>query len=111
MAECLYGESLYKLLDTKKQEKESQDKLLHAAVAHFVESCNIASKAQIGYLLMESCKCMWNALLGILDAPNNRKLLIKPLSLVHSYLRDIREKSDPDFLALLYSALFLCIQE
>ena len=54
---------------------------------------------------------MWNALLGILDAPNNRKLLIKPLSLVHSYLRDIREKSDPDFLALLYSALFLCIQE
>lgn len=45
VAECLYGESLYKLLDTKKQEKESQDKLLHASVGHFVESCNIASKA------------------------------------------------------------------
>ena len=80
VSECLYGEALYKLLDTKKQEKESQDKLLHASVSHFVESCNIASKAGIGYLLLESCKCMWNALLGVLDAPNNRKLLIKPLS-------------------------------
>lgn len=76
VSECLYGEALYKLLDTKKQEKESQDKLLHASVAHFVESCNIASKAGIGYLLLESSKCMWNALLGVLDAPNNRKLLI-----------------------------------
>lgn len=80
VSECLYGEALYKLLDTKKQEKESQDKLLHASVSHFVESCNIASKAGIGYLLLESCKCMWNALLGLLDAPNNRRLLIRPLS-------------------------------
>lgn len=111
VSECLYGEALYKLLDTKKQEKESQDKLLHASVSHFVESCNIASKAGIGYLLLESCKCMWNALLGVLDAPNNRKLLIKPLSQVHQYLKDVQENSDPDFLALLYSALFLCIQE
>jgi hypothetical protein len=111
VSECLYGESLYKLLDTKKQEKESQDKLLHASVAHFVESCNIASKAQLGYLLLETSKCMWNALLGVLDAPNNRKLLIKPLSQVHQYLKDCQECSDPDFLSLLYSALFLCISE
>jgi hypothetical protein len=54
---------------------------------------------------------MWNALLGVLDAPNNRKMLITPLSKVHSYLRDVKEDSDPDFLALFYSALFLCIQE
>ena len=111
VSECLYGEALYKLLDTKKQEKESQDKLLHASVARFVESCNIASKAGIGYLLLESSKCMWNALLGVLDAPNNRKLLIQPLSQVHQYLKDVQETSDPDFLALLYSALFLCIGE
>ena len=111
VSECLYGEALYKLLDTKKQEKESQDKLLHASVGHFVESCNIASKAGIGFLLLESARCMWNALLGLLDAPNNRKLLIKPLSQVHQYLKDIKENSDPDFLALLYSALFLCIAE
>jgi len=111
VSECLYGEALYKLLDTKKQEKESQDKLLHASVTHFVESCNIASKAGIGYLLLESCKCMWNALLGLLDAPNNRRLLVRPLSQVHQYLKDVREDSDPDFLSLLYSALFLCIQE
>ena len=88
VSESLYGEALNNLLDTKKQEKESQDKLLHASVSHFVESCNIASKAGIGYLLIESCKCMWNAVLGVLDAPYNRKLLIKPLCAVHGYLRD-----------------------
>ena len=54
---------------------------------------------------------MWNAVLGVLDAPYNRKLLIKPLCAVHGYLRDAQETSDPDFLALLYSALFLCIAE
>jgi hypothetical protein len=52
---------------------------------------------------------MWNALLGLLDAPNNRKLLIKPLSNAHTYLKDIAEATDPDFLTLLYSALFMCI--
>ena len=80
VSECLYGDSLYKLLDTKKQEKESQDKLLHTAVSHFVESCNIASKAKMGFLLIENARCMWNALIGILDAPYNRRLLIKPLT-------------------------------
>ena len=83
VSECLYGESLYKLVDSKKQEKESQDKLLHESISHFVESCNIAAKAGISYILLETCKCMWNALLGILDAQNNRKLLIKPLCKVH----------------------------
>lgn len=49
---------------------------------------------------------MWNAIIGLLDAPNNRKLLIKPMALVHSYLKNVQESSDPDFLALFYSALF-----
>ena len=86
VAEALYGEALYLLLDKEKQEKESQDKLLHASVSHFVESCNIASKAGIAYLVLESAKQMWNALLGLLEAPHNRKLVIKPMALVHSYL-------------------------
>jgi hypothetical protein len=65
-------------LDKEKQEKESQDKLLHVSTAHFVESCHIASVAGISYLVLESAKQMWNALLGLLDAPHNRKLVIKP---------------------------------
>lgn len=80
VAESLYGEALYKLLDTQKQEKDSQDKLLILSVNHFVESCQIGSKAAIGYLVLESAKLMWNALLPLLDAPNNRKVLIKPLT-------------------------------
>jgi len=49
---------------------------------------------------------MWNAIVGLLDAPNNRKLLIKPMALVHAYLKAVLENSDPDFLSLFYSALF-----
>jgi hypothetical protein len=63
----------------------------------------------MGFLLIENCKSMWNALIGILDSPNNRILLIKPLSQVHSYLKEVKENSDPDFLQLFYAALFMCI--
>jgi hypothetical protein len=75
-------------------------------VGRFVESCNISSKAGISYLVLESAKSMWNALVGLLDAPNNRKMLIKPLSLVHEYLMNVQENSDPEFLSLYYNALF-----
>ncbi len=109
VAEGLYGEALYKLLDTQKQEKESQDKLLHMAVSHFVDSCALGAKSQISYLVLESAKSMWNALIPLLDQPHNRKLLIKPLSSVHGNLKQVHESGDPDFLVLLYSALFACI--
>lgn len=59
--------------------------MLHASVARFVESCNIASKANISYLLLESSKSLWNSLVGVLDSPNNRKLVIVPMTKVHSY--------------------------
>lgn len=32
VAESLYGESLYSLIDESKQEKESQDKILHTSI-------------------------------------------------------------------------------
>jgi hypothetical protein len=87
VAEGLYGEALQKLIDNQKQEKESIDKLLHTSVSHYVESCSIAAKASIGYLVLEQAKSMWNALLPLLDAPNNRKLLISPLHKVHNFLK------------------------
>jgi hypothetical protein len=107
----LYGEALSKLLDTQKQEKESQDRLLHMAVVHFVDACNLGALAKISFLVLEAGKLMWNALIPLLDQPHNRKLLIKPLFQVHSNLKAVHESSDPDFLVLLYSALFACIQE
>lgn len=54
---------------------------------------------------------MWNSVICILDAPNNRKMLIKPLADVHTYLKNVSENTDPDFLTLIYSALFQCITE
>ena len=49
---------------------------------------------------------MWNAMVGVLDAPHNRKLLIAPMSKVHACLLAAHEASDPDFLALFYTAFF-----
>lgn len=109
VAESLYGEALYKLLDTQKQEKESQDKLMHMSVAHFVEACALGARSNIPFLVLEAGKLMWNALIPLLDQPNNRKLLIKPLTSVHANLKQVHESGDPDFLVLLYSALFACI--
>ena len=45
-------------------------------------------------------------MIGILDAAYNRKLLIEPMCRVHSYLLQVQEASDPDFLTLYYTALF-----
>lgn len=84
---------------------------MHTAVGRYVESCVIGTKAGIGYLALESAKAMWNALVPLLDAPNNRKLLIKPLISVHSCLKSTRQNDDPDFLVLVYSALFTCLAE
>ena len=54
---------------------------------------------------------MWNALLPLLDAPYNRKKLIKPMVAIHKHLKECHENNDPDFLVLVYSALFTCIAE
>ena len=54
---------------------------------------------------------MWNSLIGLLDSPNNFTKLVVPLSKTHDYLRDVKEDSDPDFLSLFYSALFMCIND
>jgi hypothetical protein len=37
------------------------------AVAHFVESCALGAKSQISFLVLESAKLMWNALILLLD--------------------------------------------
>jgi len=95
----------------RSKRRRARHKLLHTAVGRYVESCVIGTKAGIGYLALESAKAMWNALVPLLDAPNNRKLLIKPLVTVHQCLKSTRQNDDPDFLVLVYSALFTCLAE
>ena len=50
-------------------------------------------------------------MLGVLDAPNNRRLLVDPMCKMHSYLLAVQENSDPDFLNLFYTAFFQVIAE
>lgn len=84
---------------------------MHTSVSHFVNGCDIAAKAGLSFVLIEMSKLMWNALLPLLDSKYNRNRLIDPISKVHQNLVDMKESSDPDFLVLLYSALFSCINE
>lgn len=81
------------------------------AVSRFVEACSLGARANISFLVLEGGKLMWNALIPLLESPHNRKLLIKPMSMVHDFLKQVHESSDPDFLVLFYSALFECIRE
>lgn len=111
VAESLYGESLFNLVDESKQEKDSQDKILLTSVAHFVSGCDIATKSGLSYVLIEMCKLMWNTLLPLLDSKHNRNKLIDPMTKVHQNLMELKESSDPDYLVLYYSALFSCISE
>lgn len=68
---------------------------------HLVESCQIGANANISTVL-ESAKFMWNAMIPLLDAPNNKNAVIKPLTYVHTCLKYVRDADDPDFLVLIY---------
>ena len=54
---------------------------------------------------------MWNSLLPLLSTKYNRRKLIEPMSTAVTFLRNLRENSDPDFLTLYYAALLGCISE
>jgi len=111
LAKCLYGDTLRSLVDPTRQEKESQEQLLVNSVLNFVEGAEIAKEAGLGFLVLEAAKRMWNSLLTLLESKRNRLRLVEPLCKVTKCLSDLKENSDPDFLALLYAATFGCITE
>ena len=67
MAQGLYGEVLSKLVNEERQEKDSQERLLFASVTHFIEAGKLSTQAGLSWLLLENTKCMWNAVLPLLD--------------------------------------------
>lgn len=71
-----------------------------------MKGCELASKANLSFVLAEMSKLMWNAVLPMLDAAHNRKKLIDPMTKVHELLTKAKENTDPDFLVLFYHGLF-----
>lgn len=111
VGEGLFGEAIAGLVDESVQDKESVIRCSENQIIHFVKGCELASKANLPFVLGEMSKLMWNALIPMLDAAHNRKKLIEPMSKVHELLLAAKENNDPDFLVLFYHGLFTCITE
>ncbi|CAG9330246.1 unnamed protein product [Blepharisma stoltei] len=115
VSEFLYGEILIKLIDEKKQEKESQMALITSALTHFVESARIGLQTGINKLVLDAGRACFNT--SLLIPGNEKKLickytgdygneaLIQPLSKMAEFLVDLNDSSDPDFLLLFYQSL------
>lgn len=43
------------------------------SVSHFVEACALGAKCNISFLVLESAKLMWNALIPLLESAHTRK--------------------------------------
>lgn len=111
IAEGLYGEAIAGLVDEKVQDKDSVIRCCENQISHFVKGCELASKSNLSFVLLEMSKLLWNALIPMLDSSFNRKKLIDPMTKVHDLLVKTKESSDPDFLVLFYHGLFTCVTE
>ncbi len=94
------------MLNSDTQEKESQERLLFHALTHAIEAANKGLKAQINSLVLDASKQVWNICARLEESAQNRKHLIKPIFSVLFYLKECREKSEPDLVLLLSSLLF-----
>jgi hypothetical protein len=55
---------------------------------------------------LDASKQVWNICARLEESAQNRKHLIKPIFSVLFYLKECREKSEPDLVLLLSSLLF-----
>lgn len=101
LAEYLYAENLLRMLNPEAQETESQEQLLFHALNHAVEGANKGMKAAINSLVLDAAKMVWNICAKLQDSAVNRKALIKPIFTTVFYLKQCKEKSEPDLLLLL----------
>jgi len=111
IGEGLFGEAIAGLVDETVQDKESVIRCSENQINHFVKGCELASKANLSFVILELGKLMWNALIPMLDSAYNRKKLIEPMTKVHELLVKAKENNDPDFLVLFYHGMFTCITE
>ncbi|CAD8135763.1 unnamed protein product [Paramecium octaurelia] len=106
LAEYIYSENLLRMLNTETQETESQESLLFSSLFHAIEAANKGLKAGINSLVLDASKQVWNLCARLEESAQNRKHLIKPVYSCLNYLKECKEKSEPDLVLLLAQLLF-----
>ena len=106
LAEYLYSEALVRMINIETQESKSQEKLLFHALKHAVEAANKGEKANNDVLVLDASKQIWNICARLQDSAINRKVLIKPIFSTIFYLKQFKEKVEPDIVLLLSNLFF-----
>lgn len=108
LAEYLYADTLYKMVNPDTQERESQESILFHALKHSLEACHKGSKARNQQLVIDAAKQFWDIVCGLKDSYINRRILIKPIFSIIHYLKTAKgtEVEEPDLVLLLANVLF-----
>jgi tetratricopeptide (TPR) repeat protein len=110
----LFGDCLFKLVDTKKQERVSQIKLYFESIEKYQKAAQLAEKCKEYYTILQSLKAFYLSVIQIIDQQQNRVELVPYFSNFHDILISNKVQvlfSDPDFLLLFYSMFCTCINE
>jgi hypothetical protein len=101
LAEFIYGEVLSSLVDEKRQELSSRERLVLASLEHFYKSAELGVAADLPDQVLEAAKAMFNSSLKLPPTPSLTPPLVKMSDLLVSRC----EREDPDFLLVFYRAI------
>jgi hypothetical protein len=110
----LYSDCLFKLLDKDRQERESQIQLIITAISKLIKSAKLAERAKNYNIILQTLRAMYSLVILIIEQPQCRVDLIKHFVEMHKIVLNNRVAaiySDSEFMLLLYTLFFLCINE
>mmetsp|Transcript_632 Transcript_632/g.1142 ORF Transcript_632/g.1142 Transcript_632/m.1142 type:complete len:1749 (+) Transcript_632:55-5301(+) len=101
LAEFVYGEVLSSLVDEKRQELSSRERLVLAALEHFFKAAELGVAADLNDQVIEAAKAMFNASLKLPPTPSLTPPLVRMVDLL--ILKN--ERDDPDFLLVFFRSI------
>jgi hypothetical protein len=110
----LYSDCLYKLIDKDRQERESQIQLVLTAVDKLIKSAKLAERAKNYFIILQTLRAMYSLIILIIEQPQCRVDLVKRFLDMHKFVATNRVSviySDSEFMLLLYTLFFHCINE
>jgi hypothetical protein len=111
LMECVWGRSIFRLIDPTRQERALQDDLRDTAMVHLCTSAQWAVRAQIPSMVLVAAKQVWNVGVRSMGSKLTRKALREPVSKVLSFLAACGESSDLQFRVNLYQLLLKCYED
>jgi hypothetical protein len=110
----LYSDCIFKLIDKDRQERESQNQLVLSAIDKLIKSAKLAELAKNYFIILQTLRAMYSLVILIIEQPQCRVELIKRFVDMHKIILNNRVSviySDSEFMLLLYTLFFHCINE